>query len=93
MPGQGVGRSGLETFCASPSGAPCPQPQQLTTGDLPRCVPLTEIHYFEGSGPGFGITIVALCCLPLGKPFSPLSHVSSLSSPPLHRLSPPLVTD
>ncbi|XP_006076375.4 dual oxidase 2 isoform X1 [Bubalus bubalis] len=46
-------------------GAPCPQPRQLTTTDLPPCVPLTEIHYFEGSGPGFGITIVALCCLPL----------------------------
>ncbi|XP_072818613.1 dual oxidase 2 isoform X1 [Vicugna pacos] len=46
-------------------GAPCPQPQQLTTTDLPSCMPLTMIHYFEGSGPGFGITIVALCCLPL----------------------------
>ncbi|OWK09505.1 hypothetical protein Celaphus_00006147 [Cervus elaphus hippelaphus] len=47
------------------NGAPCPQPRQLTINDLPPCVPLTEIHYFEGSGPGFGITIVALCCLPL----------------------------
>ncbi|XP_057577991.1 dual oxidase 2 [Hippopotamus amphibius kiboko] len=46
-------------------GAPCPQPQQLTTKDLPPCVPLTVIHYFEGSGASFGITIVALCCLPL----------------------------
>uniref|UniRef100_A0A8C9JET6 NAD(P)H oxidase (H2O2-forming) n=1 Tax=Panthera tigris altaica TaxID=74533 RepID=A0A8C9JET6_PANTA len=46
-------------------GAPCPQPRQLTTEGLPRCVPLTVIDYFEGSGPGFGITIVALCCLPL----------------------------
>uniref|UniRef100_A0A4X1VGQ6 NAD(P)H oxidase (H2O2-forming) n=1 Tax=Sus scrofa TaxID=9823 RepID=A0A4X1VGQ6_PIG len=45
--------------------SPCPQPQQLTTEDLPHCVPLTVIQYFEGSGPGFGITIVALCCLPL----------------------------
>ncbi|XP_055989837.1 dual oxidase 2 [Sorex fumeus] len=46
-------------------GAPCPQPRQLTTEDLPRCVSLTELDYFKGSGPGFGITIVALCCLPL----------------------------
>ncbi|XP_036878036.1 dual oxidase 2 isoform X5 [Manis javanica] len=46
-------------------GAPCPQPQQLTAKGLPPCVLLTESDYFEGSGPGFGITIVALCCLPL----------------------------
>ncbi|XP_008060853.1 dual oxidase 2 [Carlito syrichta] len=46
-------------------GAPCPQPQQLTTEGLPPCVPLTVLDFFEGSGAGFGITIVALCCLPL----------------------------
>ncbi|XP_053449561.1 dual oxidase 2 [Nycticebus coucang] len=46
-------------------GAPCPQPRQLTTEGLPLCVPLTVLDFFEGSGPGFGITIVALCCLPL----------------------------
>ncbi|XP_026939979.1 dual oxidase 2 isoform X2 [Sagmatias obliquidens] len=46
-------------------GAPCPQPRQLTSEGLPPCVPLTVTHFFEGSGPGFGITIVALCCLPL----------------------------
>uniref|UniRef100_G3TI59 NAD(P)H oxidase (H2O2-forming) n=1 Tax=Loxodonta africana TaxID=9785 RepID=G3TI59_LOXAF len=46
-------------------GAPCRQPQQLTTTDLPHCVPLTVLDYFEGSGPGFGITILALCLLPL----------------------------
>ncbi|XP_044923603.1 dual oxidase 2 isoform X1 [Mustela putorius furo] len=46
-------------------GAPCPQPRQLTTQGLPHCVSLTILDYFEGSGPGFGITIVALCCLPL----------------------------
>ncbi|XP_036761294.2 dual oxidase 2 isoform X5 [Manis pentadactyla] len=46
-------------------GAPCPQPQQLTAKGLPPCVLLTESDYFEGSGPGFGITIVVLCCLPL----------------------------
>ncbi|ELK05460.1 Dual oxidase 2 [Pteropus alecto] len=46
-------------------GSPCPQPRQLTTEGLPPCVPVTVYDYFEGSGPGFGITIVALCCLPL----------------------------
>ncbi|XP_011353473.1 dual oxidase 2 [Pteropus vampyrus] len=46
-------------------GSPCPQPRQLTTEGLPPCVPVTMYDYFEGSGPGFGITIVALCCLPL----------------------------
>ncbi|XP_049754034.1 dual oxidase 2 [Elephas maximus indicus] len=46
-------------------GAPCRQPRQLTTTDLPHCVPLTVLDYFEGSGPGFGITILALCLLPL----------------------------
>ncbi|XP_036124234.1 dual oxidase 2 [Molossus molossus] len=46
-------------------GAPCPQPRQLTTDDLPPCVSMTVFDYFKGSGPGFGITIVALCCLPL----------------------------
>ncbi|KAM5337871.1 dual oxidase 2 isoform 4-T4 [Glossophaga mutica] len=46
-------------------GAPCPQPQQLTTDSLPPCMPVTVVNYFKGSGPGFGITIVALCCLPL----------------------------
>ncbi|XP_075386869.1 dual oxidase 2 isoform X2 [Tenrec ecaudatus] len=48
-------------------GAPCPQPQQLTTTTrgLPNCVPMTVVNYFEGSGLGFGITLVALCLLPL----------------------------
>ncbi|XP_059558495.1 dual oxidase 2 isoform X1 [Myotis daubentonii] len=46
-------------------GAPCPQPKQLTIEDLANCVSMTVTDYFEGSGPGFGITIVALCCLPL----------------------------
>ena len=65
-----------------PSGAPCPQPRQLTTQGLPRCVPLTVMDYFEGSGPGFGITIVALCCLPLGELFTP-SFTSFLLTVPL----------
>lgn len=33
------------------------------------------LDYFEGSGAGFGIIIVVLCCLPLGLPlcfFTPL---------------------
>ncbi|KAK2103656.1 Dual oxidase 2 [Saguinus oedipus] len=46
-------------------GAPCPQPKQLTTDGLPQCAPLTVLDFFEGSSPGFAITIVALCCLPL----------------------------
>lgn len=27
---------------------------------------MTVLDYFEGSGAGFGIIIVVLCCLPLG---------------------------
>uniref|UniRef100_A0A7N4PVB5 NAD(P)H oxidase (H2O2-forming) n=1 Tax=Sarcophilus harrisii TaxID=9305 RepID=A0A7N4PVB5_SARHA len=46
-------------------GDPCPQPRQITTEDLPSCVPLVMIDYFKGSGFGFGITIGALCCFPL----------------------------
>lgn len=92
MPGQGVGSSDFEVFFSFPSDSPCPQPQQLTTEDLPHCVPLTVIQYFEGSGPGFGITIVALCCLPLSEPFTLLTHLSSPGSPPPHRLPPPLIT-
>ncbi|NXE46113.1 DUOX2 oxidase, partial [Casuarius casuarius] len=46
-------------------GDPCPQPQQLTAQHLANCTPLTVLDYFEGSGAGFGIIIVVLCCLPL----------------------------
>nr|XP_045012332.1 dual oxidase 2 isoform X2 [Jaculus jaculus] len=46
-------------------GAPCPQPQQITTEGLPHCAPLTVLDYFEGSGAGYGLVIVALCCFPL----------------------------
>ncbi|XP_067161574.1 dual oxidase 2 [Apteryx mantelli] len=46
-------------------GDPCPQPQQLTTQHLANCTPMTVLDYFEGSGAGFGIIIVVLCCLPL----------------------------
>ncbi|XP_052037430.1 dual oxidase 2 isoform X2 [Apodemus sylvaticus] len=46
-------------------GAPCPQPQQLTTEGLPQCVPVTVIDYFEGSGAGYGVTLLAVCCFPL----------------------------
>ncbi|XP_056671998.1 dual oxidase 2 [Monodelphis domestica] len=46
-------------------GDPCPQPQQLTEDILPPCAPMTVLDYFKGSGPGFGLTIVALFCLPL----------------------------
>lgn len=51
---------------------------------------MTVFNYFQGSGPGFGITIVALCCLPLGEPFSLPSLFSCL--PTFHRLSLPLIT-
>ncbi|NXJ11643.1 DUOX2 oxidase, partial [Odontophorus gujanensis] len=47
------------------TGDPCPQPQQLTSQLLANCTPLTMLDYFEGSGVGFGIIIVVLCCLPL----------------------------
>ncbi|KFR02023.1 Dual oxidase 2 [Nipponia nippon] len=46
-------------------GDPCPQPQQLTAQHLANCTPMTVLDYFEGSGAGFAIIIVALCCLPL----------------------------
>lgn len=53
-------------FSASP-GDPCPQPRQLGTEGLPACAPSIMRDYFEGSGFGFGVTIGALCCFPLGK--------------------------
>ncbi|NWX18100.1 DUOX2 oxidase, partial [Aegotheles bennettii] len=46
-------------------GDPCPQPQQLRAQDLANCTPMVVLDYFEGSGVGFGIIIVVLCCLPL----------------------------
>ncbi|KAF1427168.1 Dual oxidase 2, partial [Spheniscus mendiculus] len=46
-------------------GDPCPQPQQLTAQHLANCTPMTVLDYFKGSGAGFGIIIVVLCCLPL----------------------------
>ncbi|PKK19165.1 dual oxidase 2 [Columba livia] len=46
-------------------GDVCPQPQQLTAQHLANCTPMTVLDYFEGSGAGFGIIIVVLCCLPL----------------------------
>ncbi|XP_010004248.1 PREDICTED: dual oxidase 2 [Chaetura pelagica] len=46
-------------------GDPCPQPQQLSTQHLANCTPMMVLDYFEGSGAGFGIIIVVLCCLPL----------------------------
>ncbi|NXW90244.1 DUOX2 oxidase, partial [Alopecoenas beccarii] len=46
-------------------GDPCPQPQQLTAQHLANCTPMAVLDYFEGSGAGFGIIIVVLCCLPL----------------------------
>ncbi|NXX37946.1 DUOX2 oxidase, partial [Tricholaema leucomelas] len=46
-------------------GDPCPQPQQLTAQHLASCTPLMVLDYFAGSGTGFGLIIVLLCCLPL----------------------------
>uniref|UniRef100_A0A8C3RPS0 NAD(P)H oxidase (H2O2-forming) n=1 Tax=Chelydra serpentina TaxID=8475 RepID=A0A8C3RPS0_CHESE len=43
----------------------CLQPQQLTTEQLAKCTPMTVLDYFEGSGAGFGLILVALCCFPL----------------------------
>lgn len=80
----------LRSAVTCPSGAPCPQPQQLTTEGLPQCVPLTVTDYFEGSGASYGIVIVILCCLPLGKPFtSPCLSFSGLPPPFTDWLCPP----
>ncbi|NWX91519.1 DUOX2 oxidase, partial [Nothoprocta pentlandii] len=46
-------------------GDPCPQPWQLTAQNLTNCTRITVLDYFEGSGAGFGIIIIVLCCLPL----------------------------
>uniref|UniRef100_A0A8D0BPC5 NAD(P)H oxidase (H2O2-forming) n=1 Tax=Salvator merianae TaxID=96440 RepID=A0A8D0BPC5_SALMN len=43
----------------------CSQPKQLAAEGLPVCEPLTVLDYFQGSGAGFGILIIALVCLPL----------------------------
>ncbi|XP_075753583.1 dual oxidase 2 isoform X2 [Pelodiscus sinensis] len=43
----------------------CPQPGQLTAALLANCTPMTVLDYFEGSGAGFGLILVALCCFPL----------------------------
>ncbi|KAL6035782.1 hypothetical protein STEG23_005179 [Scotinomys teguina] len=47
------------------AGDPCPQPSQISTKDLPACVPFFIRDYFKGSGFGFGLTIGTLCCFPL----------------------------
>ncbi|NXX85670.1 DUOX2 oxidase, partial [Urocolius indicus] len=44
---------------------PCPQPQQLTAQHLANCTSLMVLDYFKGSGVGFGIIVIVLCCLPL----------------------------
>ncbi|XP_074862479.1 dual oxidase 2-like [Carettochelys insculpta] len=41
------------------------QLQQLTTDQLATCTPMTVLDYFEGSGAGFGLILVTLCCFPL----------------------------
>uniref|UniRef100_A0A8C8SKZ3 NAD(P)H oxidase (H2O2-forming) n=1 Tax=Pelusios castaneus TaxID=367368 RepID=A0A8C8SKZ3_9SAUR len=47
------------------AGDPCPQPEQLKVDLLANCTPMTVLDYFEGSGAGFGLILVALCCFPL----------------------------
>ncbi|XP_069758774.1 dual oxidase 2-like isoform X2 [Narcine bancroftii] len=44
---------------------PCVQRKQLTDSDMEPCVKVSTLHYFDGSGAGFGILIAALCCFPL----------------------------
>ncbi|XP_055459664.1 dual oxidase 2 isoform X2 [Psammomys obesus] len=70
-------------------GAPCPQPQQLTTEGLPECVPLSVIDYFEGSGAGYGILIVVLCCFPLVSLFvaGVVAHFRNQERKKLHKKS------
>ncbi|NXT94227.1 DUOX2 oxidase, partial [Anhinga rufa] len=61
-----VNSTGLQTHVfVWNEGDPCPQPQQLTAQHLANCTPMTVLDYFEGSGSGFGIIIIVLCCLPL----------------------------
>ncbi|XP_069480814.1 dual oxidase 2-like isoform X2 [Ambystoma mexicanum] len=47
------------------AGDPCGQPQQIRAELLANCTPLTVTDYFEGSGAGFGILIIVICCFPL----------------------------
>lgn len=50
---------------------PCPQPTQLNSGNLEKCVPVMLTNYFEGSGIGFGFTLVFLASFPFGmNPFA-----------------------
>ncbi|XP_044130157.1 dual oxidase 1-like [Bufo gargarizans] len=44
---------------------PCVEIHQLKSDDMEKCVPLMVTDYFEGCAAGFGITIAALCCLPI----------------------------
>uniref|UniRef100_A0A8C9STW7 NAD(P)H oxidase (H2O2-forming) n=1 Tax=Scleropages formosus TaxID=113540 RepID=A0A8C9STW7_SCLFO len=45
-------------------GDPCPQPRQITAAELFSCTNATDLHYFDGSQTGFGITVSALFLLP-----------------------------
>ncbi|XP_053573547.1 dual oxidase 1-like [Bombina bombina] len=46
-------------------GDPCPQPTQISSGQLPNCTPLTVTDYFADSVPGYSILITAICSFPL----------------------------
>lgn len=87
VPGGDGGELGTKsvtlTACFPLAGDPCPQPQQLTAQHLANCTPMMVLDYFAGSGAGFGIIIVVLCCLPLGLSLCSffLSLFSSTSPP------------
>ncbi|KAM5172929.1 dual oxidase 1-like isoform 2-T2 [Mantella aurantiaca] len=46
------------------AGDPCPQPKQVNSDNLDKCVPVIFTNYFEGSGVGFAFTLVSLACFP-----------------------------
>ncbi|XP_075432016.1 dual oxidase 1-like isoform X2 [Ascaphus truei] len=46
-------------------GDPCPQPEQITAGQLSKCTPLTVTNYFADSVTGYSILIIAICSFPL----------------------------
>ncbi|KAM4677018.1 LOW QUALITY PROTEIN: dual oxidase 1-like [Discoglossus pictus] len=46
-------------------GDPCPQPEQISSGQLANCTPLSVTNYFEDSVSGFSFLITVICCFPL----------------------------
>ncbi|XP_063786038.1 dual oxidase 1-like [Pseudophryne corroboree] len=58
-------------------GDPCPQPEQISSANLPPCAPLTTIDYFEGSLFGYSSIIVIICSFPLVSFFIALAVAQS----------------